>query len=388
MKVCIVGGGSSAHLLAVLLAGKGHRVTMLTRRPKDWSRDLELETPKGLLTGTIHAATDDPVAALAGAEAAVLCMPVHQYPVALNWMAAGLARNPKCMVGVVYGQAGFDWMMHAFNRAHGLAIDNYFAVGLLPWIARTQTYGKRAISYGPKARNAIACSNERTWERLSRGLLDDFSFSYWGCGRFERVPNFLTLTLTVDNQLIHPSRCYGLLQRTSGWSHPEAIPYFYRDFDSASAEILRGADEDLTRVRRALVATSPGLDNPYMLNYLALEQWSYGSHNPDIRASFTNSTTLRDIKPPVVQGDDGLWRLDVHHRFFKDDIAFGLDIVQWFAQHLGLDLPHIRAIIAWYEADIVPRAGERLPAATPEAYGLTFASVISTGGGSSLCNHA
>lgn len=383
MRVCIVGGGSSAHVLAVLLAGRGHAVTMLTRRPREWAETLELEAEGVVLTGRIRGATDVPVEALRDAEVAILCMPVHQYPVALRWMAGGLRANPGCIVGTVYGQAGFDWMVHGLCRAEGLPPLACFAIGLLPWIARTRRYGRRAISYGPKARNGIACSDDATFARLQAGLLDDFSQSYWGCGAFERVPNFLTLTLTVDNQIIHPSRCYALAHEGATWARAEDIPYFYRDFDAFSAEVLRGVDADYAAVREALCGLCPAFRNPYCLDYLALEHWSYGSHNPDIRASFVNSKTLRDIKPPVHQGPDGTWGLDVTHRFFKDDIAYGLDIVQWFARHLGLALPHVARIVAWYERDIVPLAGERLAAATPETYGLSFDDVMNNvrGGG-------
>lgn len=383
MKVCIVGGGSSAHVLAVLLAGRGHMVKILTRRPRAWAETLELEAEGEVLTGRIALATDVPGEALRDVAVAILCMPVHQYPAALRWLMPGLRKNPGCTVGTVYGQAGFDWMVRGLCRAEGIPIVPHFAIGLLPWIARTKQYGKRAISYGPKARNGIACSDAATFARLQREVLDDFSQSYWGCGAFERVPNFLTLTLTVDNQIIHPSRCYALAHEGATWVREADIPYFYRDFDDFSAEVLQGVDADYTMIREALCARFPGFRNPYCLDYLALEHWSYGSHNPDIRSSFVNSKTLRDIKPPVCRRDDGTWSLDVRHRFFKDDIAYGLDIVQWFARRLGLQLPHVGRIITWYERDIVPIAGERLRAATPETYGLTFEDVMnnSMGGG-------
>lgn len=376
MNVTIVGGGSSAHLLAVLLAGREHSVTILTRRPAEWSMDIELETDDGVLKGKIRTATDDPVRALECADVAILCMPVHQYPIALQWMVPGLTKNPRCIVGTVFGQAGFDWMIKGCCKKNNLNLENYFAIGLLPWIARTKIYGKRAISYGPKEKNSVACSNDYTFKTLSEGFLDDLSVSYWNCGKFERVPNFITLTLTVDNQIIHPSRCYGLANKTIVWPTMEDVPYFYREFDEFSADVMRGVDADYTTIRKALLKRYPRLDNPYMLDYLDLEHWSYGSHNPDIKASFVNSKTLRDIKPPVVKDDDGMLRLDVKHRFFKDDLAFGLEIAHWFAQQLDCEVPHIEKIINWYEEKILPVGGERLPAATPEFYGLTLDEAV------------
>lgn len=372
MKATLVGGGNSAHVLAVLLAGRGHSVTVLTHRPTEWSSELELDHPAGTLHGHIHSVTSDPKEAMANADVAFLCMPVHQYPSGLHWILPGLAMNPDCMFGPLYGQAGFNWMVQKTAKESGIPLNNYFAIGMLPWIARTQTYGKRVACYGGKLRNCIACSNDGTFRNLNSGILNDFSFSYTGKGAFERVPNFITLTLTVDNQIIHPSRCFGLAHEAESWASEESVPFFYRDFDQFSADIQMGVDSDCSAVRRKLVSLYPTLDNHFMMNYLEFEHWLYGFNNPDIRTSFVTSTRLRDLKSPVVKGNDGRWRIDVQYRYFKDDFAFGLDIVNWFARQLAVPVPHITKIIDWYERDIVPRIGTRLIPATPEYYGLTL----------------
>lgn len=370
MKVAIVGGGASAHLLAVLLSGRGHCVTIVTSRPKEWADELELEVEADVLRGRIHGVTSDCAAAIANSEVAFMCMPVHKYPVALSNIVKGLKYNSKCIIGTVYGQGGFDWMITDVCRKQGISSIRYFAIGLLPWIARTVTYGKRSISYGPKLRNGIATCDIATYEYLQANILDDLSQSYWGCGKFERVPNFLTLTLTVDNQIIHPSRCYGLASQHYPWKSINEVPFFYKDFDDYSTDILRGIDADYTCVRTAYAKRFPHFDSKYNLSYLELEHWSYGSHNPDIKASFVNSHTLREIKPPITKFCDSSIRLDVNNRFFKDDFAFGLEIAQWFARHLDCKVPHIDALLNWYAKEIRPHQDAVMPSATPDVYGV------------------
>ncbi len=354
MTVAIIGGGSSAHLLAVLLSGRGHKVRVMTSRPDEWERDLELKAGREVLRGRIEGATSSPFSAVEDADVAILCMPVHQYPVALANILPAIVRNPKCIVGVVYGQGGFNWMVHDICRRNSTSVFRHFAIGLLPWITRIKQYGRSAISYGPKYRNGIACSDDATFDYLQQNLLDDFSWSYWGTGRFERIPNFFTLTMTVDNQIIHPSRCFALMKGKPVWASKDEVPYFYRDFDDASADVLRGIDADYTTIRSAYFRQFPRLDNPFNLNYLELEHWSYGDHNPDIRASFVHSTTLGEIKPPLAQTPDGMWTIDVNHRFFRDDFAFGLEIAQWFGGQLGCDLPHIDRLVNWFRTEIEP----------------------------------
>jgi len=376
MKVAIIGGGGAAHVLSVLLAGRGHDVRILTSKPQLWNRELELETADGVLRGRIAGASDSPSVVLGDAEVAILCMPVHQYPVALKRIMPVLARNRRCIVGTVYGQAGFDWMVKGAARELDTPVPEHFAIGLLPWIARTQEYGRRAISYGPKLRNGIATSSPDVFEFLQQNMLDDFSARYWGCGGFEKVPNFITLTLTVDNQIIHPSRCYALMNETSGWDGAEEVPYFYRDWDDASTEVLKGVDSDFTAIRKALFVRYPELANAYDLDYLALEHWSYGSHNPDIKASFVNSTTLGHIKPPVVRGVDNRLHLDVNHRFFKDDFAYGLEICNWVAEKLHCEVPSVKKLIRWYRERIQPLQGEIIESGVPSRYGLCLDDVM------------
>ena len=40
LTVTVVGGGSSAHILIPFLSSSGHTVNLLTRRPKEWSKDI------------------------------------------------------------------------------------------------------------------------------------------------------------------------------------------------------------------------------------------------------------------------------------------------------------------------------------------------------------
>ena len=84
-----------------------------------------------------------------------------------------------------------------------------------------------------------------------------------------------------------------------------------------------------------------------MLDYLGLERLSYQSENTDIRESFVTSKTLGAIKPPVRQNAAGEWAIDTDHRFFTDDISYGVCIAKWMAQELGVSVPTIDAIIEW-----------------------------------------
>ena len=122
---------------------------------------------------------------------------------------------------------------------------------------------------------------------------------------------------------------------------------FYRDYDDVSANLLADLDKDYTEIREEIKRRYPQKDFRYMLDYLALERFSYQSHNTDIRESFVNSQTLVAIGTPVIQNKEGLWEIDINHRFFMDDIYYGNCIAKWIAEQLKIEVPTIDAILRW-----------------------------------------
>jgi len=352
--VTIVGGGSSAHILIPFLSGAGFTVNILTRRPKEWSPkiDLQLHSIHGELqeefSGSLTKISDNPAEVIPQASFVILCMPVCKYRTALHSLAPHLSKDKEVFVGTIYGQAGFNWMVDEITKKFDLSNITTFAIGLIPWICRIIEYGKVGVTYGCKELNVVAVSPPDRFEELNEVFLKNICERWLKKGQFQQADNFLSLTLSVDNQIIHPSRCYGLFLKHEGkWDNKEEIPYFYRDYDQKSADLLQELDADYSKIREAIKIKYSDQDFRYMLDYMGLERLSYQSENTDIRESFTTSLTLGAIKPPTVQLESGEWTIDKDHRFFTDDIHYGLCIAKWIADQLSLDVPTIDSIINW-----------------------------------------
>ena len=356
LVVTVVGGGASAHVLIPFLSAAGHEVQLLTRRPSDWASEVELELQsidgelQRTFRGSLVRVSNDPGDVVPNADVVVLCMPVHQYRAALHNLAPHLRRDREVFVGTIYGQAGFNWMTAEIEREFELESVTTFAVGLIPWICRVLEYGSRGVTYGSKEVNVAAVSPRDRFDSLNESFLPAICEQWLGTGGFVQADSFLSLTLSVDNQIIHPARCYGLFRRYGGqWESAAEIPYFYRDFDELSAGLLRSLDADYSQVREAIRDRFPDRQFPHMLDYLALERLSYQSDNTDIQESFTNSMTLGAIKPPTRQLPAGAWVIDTDHRFFTDDISYGVCIAKWMAQELDLQVPMMDSIIEWVQ---------------------------------------
>lgn len=355
-QLVVCGGGSSAHTLIPFLKDSIFDVSLLTSRPEKWHNqvDLEWHDPSGRVMGSysgeLRKASSNPKELIPDADYIVFCMPVHQYRVCLKEIAPYINRNKTVCIGTVYGQAGFDWMVDEVVRQQKLDNVVTFAFGLLPWICRIIEYGRKGVTYGGKAVNYAAVEPKSYFSQLNEELFETIGYKWFGKGHTELSENFLSLTLSVDNQIIHTSRCYGLYKVYGPtWSRKEDVPMFYRDFDDVSAQLLADLDADYTKIRDGIKAHFPHNDFRHMLDYLALERFSYQSHNTGIKESFVNSQTLVSIATPVVQTPEDLWEIDRNHRFFMDDIYYGICIAKWIAEQLNINTPTIAEILRWIQ---------------------------------------
>lgn len=330
-------------------------MNLLTRRPDEWSNKLTCEITdmdnnvSEAVEGHLSKISKHPEDVIPEATVIIFCMPVHTQREVLQRIGPYISRSKAhVFVGTIYGQAGFNWMVHEMEKEQHLSNVTCFAIGLIPWICRTLDYGSRVANYGGKQVNICAVTPKENFGILNDLILNDISFNTLGVGKFVQACSFLSLTLSVDNQIIHPSRCYGLWKTSGGkWQSLDEVPYFYRHFDDISAENLKKMDNDYSAIREAVRKHFPSRPFTYMLSYLELERLTHTSENTDIKLSFRNSKQLGLIKTPTVSRDDGSQELNINCRFFTDDIPYGLLVAKWVAEKLDVATPFIDEVIRW-----------------------------------------
>lgn len=351
--ITIVGGGSSTHTLIPFLTDNTREINLLTSKPKEWNKNIILELRNSddevqkEFRGNLNIISNKAEDVIPNSDIIILCMPVYKYREALK--SIGKYISPNTVIGTVYGQGGFNFMVNEIKSEFNLINITTFALGLIPWICRIKEYGKVGITYGCKHLNIVAFDNKDKFYELSE-LFNDMCFKWFGKGEFKLADNFISLTLSVDNQIIHTSRLYGLYKRYKGiWNTEEEVPYFYRDYDLLSANLLKELDNDYSLIRERIKELYPENNYEYMLDYLKLEQLTYNSSNDNIKESFTNSETLGAIKTPVVQFNNK-WVINKDHRFFYDDIYYGLCIAKWIAEKLNIEVTTIDEILNWAQS--------------------------------------
>ena len=354
-KLVVCGGGNSAHILIPFLNESIFDVYVYTSRPDQWSKKIALEwqdaTGKVLDTckGDIVAASGSAKDLFPDADYVVFCMPVHQYRVALHKIAPYLNKSKEVFLCTLYSQGGWNWMVDEIKREHGLNNIVTFAFGLIPWICRIKDYGHSGVVYGVQKYANFACAHPKQYfAQISKELIEPICHNDIVHERVEQSGNFISLSFSADNQIIHTSRCLGLYKvHGKEWKNKEDVPWFYKDWDDLSADILRDVDLEYTKIRNGIKSRYPDLDFSYMRDYMELEQFGYNSEITDIKASFSDFGTLDAIPTPVVQNAKGTWEIDRNHRFFLDDIYYGNCIAKWMAEQLDIETPTIDEILRW-----------------------------------------
>lgn len=354
-KLVICGGGNSSHVLIPFLRDSIFDLYVYTSRPNQWSNTIELEWQDAsrrvldVLSGTIVGASNNPKELFPQADYVVFCMPVHKYRVALHQIAPYLNKNKPVFLCTLYSQGGWNWMVNEIKKEYNLNNIITFAFGLIPWICRIKDYGHKGVVYGlSKKANFAAISPDCYFEQVTKELIEPVCWNSIVHERVEQSKSFISLTMSADNQIIHPSRCLGLYKvYGKEWDDRELVPWFYKDWDDLSSEILKAVDSEYTKIRNGFKSRYTEIDFSYMRDYLELERYGYDSNIDDIKASFTDFGTLDTIATPVTQNERGKWEIDRKHRFFLDDIFYGNCIAKWMAEQLNIETPTIDEILDW-----------------------------------------
>jgi len=355
MKVTICGAGRTGHLNAVLFKQRpGTVVSVLTSSAsvaERWAAGDDIWqalTPEGhVLSGRPDYVGTDPGRALEDADIVVVTQPAHVRPELLERIAPHLPHGKTVYVGAIPGFCGFDWL--AAETFAGQ--DNVVIWGMkdVPHTAFELVAGKQVRMGGAKA-ELFAALHARESAVVSHrlgGLL----------GQLFEAPvtmldNYLEITLTPGNALMHPAVLYGLLGPDAPWrDKPFETPIcWWSDCPREGAELLEACDAENQAIRNA-AQERLGIDLSSVkpLRQELIE--AYGDQIEDDRTMYSLLRTNRayaGIQAPLIANPNGAgYLIDRDSRAFHEDIAFGLALLVEVASRLRVPIPAIAKTYSW-----------------------------------------
>lgn len=355
MCVCVVGGGNIAGATAAWLGrpDKNICVHVLTRQPQRWVQNIKVSASKECRWGAmkpfeamIQLITDNPEKAVSNADIVMIAAPAHVHLDLLKKIAPYLKQG--CVLGTLFGQGGFHWAVEAGLGPYQSKSSAIFALQHVPWLARWAEYGKAVEICGPKEFLCAAVTPQCATS-MARCLIQ-VCFDQ----KCKLLPNFLCVTLTPSNQIIHPARYYAIFKDWDGKRvyREDEIPWgLYSEFDDEAAKYLSLLDAELQAIKRALAARCPEIDLSTVIPIQdrIIQQYSDDvKDRTNLRTVFSSNKGYAATRTPAVAVPGG-YQPSVQGRLFQEDVPSGLCVLRGIADMVGVGVPTIDMMIQWHQ---------------------------------------
>lgn len=355
LKVAICGGGRTGHLNAILFKQLPQvQVSMLTSNLElieQHARHTPMQAllPDGsTLDARLDRVTTDARTAVEDADIVIITVPAHARPQTLQAIAPHLSSSKPVYVGAIPGFCGFDWLAEATlaDRPNlviwGMKDVPHTAFGLTPG---------RSIKMGGGKSRLYAATHARESQESRQRLQEMLTVLYGRC--VTMLDNYLEITLTPGNPIMHSSVIYGLIgpfgqwhrkifpQRMCWWTEcPELGAYFLERMDQESQDLC------------AVISQRMGID---LSSVKSLKQEIIEAYGEQIRDQSSMLSILRTnraynhILAPMVPADGNRagYVIERESRAFNEDVAYGLVLLAEMAKRFELKVPHIEEVLQW-----------------------------------------
>jgi len=247
---------------------------------------------------------------------------------------------------VMPGMGGFDWIARQICNKAGASNVILWAVKDVPFMSAWLVPGVSVTNLGPKTALYLAmASGAAVAAKVAAHVLLELTGI-----PVVQLQQFMTITLTPGNPIMHPSIMYGMFGPHSQWDGrplPEK-PLFYETVSELSSYFLQRADDEVQAIKNAISReTGAVLTEVWPLRQNL--KHVYGDIVADNRTLMLAMRTNRayaTIRTPLKQVEGG-FTIDVSHRFFQEDVPFGLVILRDLADLCHVKTPYIDEILRW-----------------------------------------
>ena len=160
--------------------------------------------------------------------------------------------------------------------------------------------------------------------------------------RCDPLPNYLNVTLTPSNQLLHTSRLFALFGKNDPFHEYDSNPLFYGDWDDHSSEIILNCDDELTKIKIAIKEMN-------LAGISTLREHYESNDVSTFTAKIRSIASLHNIRSPMLK-KGSKYILDWDSRYFASDFPNGIVIVKAIAIIFSVETPTIDSIINWYQS--------------------------------------
>lgn len=332
MRITIVGGGNIGTQFAVHCAEKGHNVTIYTSTPDIFKKQINIVDEKGQTThiGEIEKATNNPEEAFSNVDCIIITWPAMVMDQVVDPILEYSSKETK--ICVVPGSGGSECIFEKCIDRGNI----FFGMERVPAVARLIKKGETVKSVGYRDElhiSSIPIDKGQECCDLIESIFNKPCTS---------IPNYLNLTLTPSNSLLHTTRLRILFKDYKEGVFYDKLPLFYEEWDDETSELLLKCDDELQSICKALKEIN--------LSGVKSLREHYGSYTvEEMTKKISSIEAFKGLKTPQLVCEEGL-APDFHSRYFTADFSFGLAIIKQVADMANVEVPNIDETMKWYES--------------------------------------
>lgn len=329
MNSTIIGGGNIGTLIAAELANKGHSVTVFSSKVEQFIEQLEVydETRKYLFSGRINKVTNNLGEALADAQYIWITVPSQLFSDISSKMLPYVNVDQK--IGIIPGSGGAEFAFRdLINKGCTL-----FGLQRVHSISRLLQYGHSVMMLGRKSVLHIGSIPPAASTIICRDLELFFDIECIA------LPNYLSVTLTPSNPILHTARLYSLFfDYEIGKYYPRNF-LFYEEWDDFASEVLFACDMELQKLCSMI---------PFDLSKVTSLKIHYESDTPpELTAKIKSILAFKGLSSPMIIQGEG-WIPDFNSRYFTADFKYGLKVIHDIGRVFDCSMPNIDKVWDWY----------------------------------------
>ena len=328
-SIAVIGGGNIGTQFACVCASKGYRVNVLSSKPELYDGMLEIvnENEK-VVFGKLNKVTSDIGEAVKNCQIVFVTHPAFRMTDIANQLLPYV--NKEMNICALPGTGGVEFAFRKCTEAGA----TLFGLQRVPSVARLEQYGKRVRCEGLRPELFLASIPQIKAEELSR-----FMSRLWEIP-CHTLPNYLSVTLTPSNPILHTTRLRTLFADYEDGKVYDRNPLFYGEWNNESSRLLLSCDAELQGMLKIM-------DRLDLQNVRSLRLHYESDTVEAMTKKLSSIKSLHNLSSPMKRVEKG-WVPDFNSRYFTADFPYGLAIIEDLAKVLRYDAPHIRDTMNWY----------------------------------------
>ena len=328
-KIAVIGGENIGTLIAADLADKAE-VTVYSSKKEQWGESITVLNNDGSIqfVSSKIVVTDSLQEAVKGARFIFITLPSFMFSKLAQQLKGFIESNQ--ILCVVPGSGGAEYAFKSLLE-RGVVLLGFQRVHS---IARLKEYGNSVYAMGRKKQIEITTIPANAAKSLSVEIGELFAMP---C---VYLNNYLCVTLTPSNPVLHTSRLYALFKEYTQGKSYDRIPLFYEEWDNQSSQVLLKMDGELQNLCDVI---------PLDMHEVT-PLWTYYESNSvqSFTAKIRSIQAFKNILTPMLKQGNNSFIPDFSSRYFISDFDFGLKIICDFADAFNVNASTLKTVYNWY----------------------------------------